>query len=253
MIIRKAQADELSKIPLQTFEDEMVVHLAEFSPELFNVIKEEQLRIAVRIGIQKAEKYGFTFRGPIRLYLEMMLLFGSHFDSDPQYPWAKEILQKDTPQMERAEELFEKILDYQKNVSGENGANTKKALREMLAVSKNPPEISEATFDADARREMNRAFPQKFDYVGEEGIRGIIEESTAEAKNYQFPTLRGKALLIILKFAFGHGCTNDRLYPWIHRTLTDEKIVEPEVRSNRLEKKAVTWLEHVINNLDKRE
>lgn len=253
MIIRKTQMDELSKIPLQTFEDEMVQHLAEFSPALFNVIKEEQMREVVRFGIKKAEEYGFTFRGPIRLYLEMMLLYGSRFDSDPQYPWTKEILKKDIPQMDRAEELFEKILDYQKNVSGENASNTKKALRDLLAMSKNPPESSEATFDADIRREMNRAFPQKFEYVGEDGIRGIIQEATSEAERFRFSTVRGKALLVILKFAFGHGCTRDRLYPWIYRTLTDEKITEPEARSARLEKKAITWLEHVINNLDIKE
>ena len=47
-------------------------------------------------------------------------------------------------------------------------------------------------------------------------------------------------------FAFGHGCCEDPLYPWIARTLTDEKITDAEARAKRLEKKAITWLDHVL-------
>lgn len=249
MIIRKAQIDELGQVTMQIFEDEMVAHLAEFSPALFNVIKEEQMRAVVKSGIKRAEQYGFTFRGPIRLFLEMMLLYGSHFDSDPQYPWAVEILQKDLPQMERAEQLHEKILDYQKEVSGEKAVNTRKALRDLLAMTKNPPESSPKTFGADIRREMNRAYPQKVKYIGDEAVTEIIREGSEEGEKYNFQNVRARGLLVVLRFAFGHGCTDDLLYPWISRTLRDERIIDPEARAKRLEKKAVTWLEHVINNL----
>jgi hypothetical protein len=47
-------------------------------------------------------------------------------------------------------------------------------------------------------------------------------------------------------FAFGHGCTHDPLYPWIARTLKDERIKDPAARAERLEKKAITWLDHVL-------
>jgi len=53
-------------------------------------------------------------------------------------------------------------------------------------------------------------------------------------------------------FAFGHGCTNDLLYPWISRTLQDERIADPEARAARLEQKAITWLEHVNARNEKR-
>jgi hypothetical protein len=107
MIIRREQMQALGQAALRAFEDEMVVHLADFSPPLFRAVKEDQLRIAIRLGIARAGEYGITFRGPIRLYLELMLLFGSHFDTDPQYPWATEILKDQAHglQMQRAERL----------------------------------------------------------------------------------------------------------------------------------------------------
>ncbi len=247
MIIRNAQIEELGKVPLSVFEDEMVLHLAEFSPALFKVIKEEQLRIVVRFGIEQADDYGFNFRGPIRLYLELMLLFGSHFDTDPQYPWASEILKEDAPQMDRADRLHEKTLDYQEKVSGPDAANTRQALEGLLSMARNPPDSKPENFESDIRREMTRVFPQKTNYIGEAGITALINEGSDEAAKFDFQTVRGKALIVILMYAFGHGCTEGPLYPWISRTLNDDRIIEPQARATRLEKKAINWLEHVLD------
>src|SRR6185295_17172578 len=140
MRIRDEQIETLKQVPLRVFEDEMVAHLAEFSPPLFKAVKEKQLRKVIRFGMAQADTYGITFRGPIRLYLELMLLFGSHFDTDPQYPWAGEILrdQDSTPQMERAERLYEKTMDYREKVAGEQDEYTLNALRRILDLAQKP-------------------------------------------------------------------------------------------------------------------
>ena len=52
-------------------------------------------------------------------------------------------------------------------------------------------------------------------------------------------------------FAMGHGCGSDPLYPWIAQTLRDETLKDPDAKAIRLEKKALTWLEHVLANFDK--
>ena len=96
-------------------------------------------------------------------------------------------------------------------------------------------------------QEMTRAFPQKAAYVGEEGLLALIQEGRTEARKYGFSTVRGEAMMVVLMFAFGHGCTDDPLYPWISRTLKDERIKDPAARAKRLEKKAVTWLDHVLD------
>jgi hypothetical protein len=83
-------------------------------------------------------------------------------------------------------------------------------------------------------------------FIGNEAITALMDEGRAEAHRYAFPAGRGAALLIALKFAFGHGCTEDPLYPWIARTLRDEMIVDGNARAARLEKKATTWLDQVL-------
>src|SRR5215469_1145632 len=104
----------------RAFEDEMVTHLTEFSPPLIKTLGEEQLRNAIDFGIVRAASHGLTYRGPVRLYLELMLLFGSYFDDDPQYPWAGEILSSHdaASQMERADRLYQRTIEYRKITAG---------------------------------------------------------------------------------------------------------------------------------------
>lgn len=232
---------------MRRFEDEMVLHSRDFSPRLCEALGEEQLRVAIRLAMARAGRYGFTLRGPIRLYIEMTFLFGSAFDTDPQYPWAAKALRAPGEQMQRAEKLCDGIRDYQSKVSGPESANTRRALGELLDMTRKPLTLSAGNFAAGMRQEMHRVFPQKAAYIGEAALAAIIHEGSAEARTQHFPSPRGESLLVSLMFAFGHGCAGDPLYPWIERTLKGERITDPAARAERLESKAVIWLEHALS------
>jgi hypothetical protein len=194
MLIRDEQMEELRKAPLRAFEDEMVAHLAEFSPPLFKAVKENQMRVVICLGIARAGKYGITFRGPIRFYLELMLLFGSHFDTDPQYPWAAEILRDSAPQMSRAERLYERTLDYRKNVGGPKDAHALQALRNIRVLVDQPLTVSSDNFSSAILEAMTRVYPQKKAYVGENGLRVLIDAGIVAAQKYGFSSIRALAL-----------------------------------------------------------
>lgn len=253
LLIRKEQMKVFEQKALQNFEDEMVEHLEIFSPPLFKAVGEEQMRKVISFGIAQANSYGFTFRGPVRLYLEMMLVFGSYFDTDPQYPWATEILanQGAGPQMDRAEMLFEKMMDYRKKVAGPKDAYMLKALRNTSDLAMQPLSLSTENFISTMRQEIARVYPQKAAYVGDERLEALIREGIEKAQSQRFSTVRGTTLLIVLMLAFGHGCEDDLLYPWIARTLNDKPIPDPESKSKRLERKSLTWLEHAMVHLDR--
>lgn len=252
LVIRRDQMQVFQAAALRSFEDEMVAHLAEFSPPLFKAVKEPQLRKAIRLGIARASDYGITFRGPVRLYLELMLLFGSHFDTDPQYPWASEVLadQDSEPQMDRAEKLYERTRDYREKVAGPEDAYTLKALRSISVWARQPLPFSSDEFVPAILREMADIYPQKAAYVGEEKLESLIREGIERARSHEFAAVRGLALSVVLMFAFGHGCYDDPLYPWIARTLEDDAITDPAARAKRLETKALTWLDHVVAYFD---
>ncbi len=246
LTISTEQIEAFEQDALRRFEDEMIVHSQSFSPALSKVLGEEQLRVAVHSAIERADGYGFTNRGSIRLFIELMFLFGSGFDTDPQYPWIANILQESSPQMERAEQLYEKTLEYQDKVSGKNAINTNEALKKLPSISQQSTNFSAENFSSEMLNRMAYAFPEKANFLGKKALTILIDEANTVAKQADFPTYRGYAVIAVLMYAFGHSCVNDPLYPWIYNTLKDEKIITPQARAERLEKKAVTWLNHVL-------
>jgi len=246
LTIRKEQIQIFEIAARSLFEDEMVAHSHEYSPKLCEVIGEEQLRLAVQGAMAKATQYGFTNRGPIRLFIELMFLFGSGFDTDPQYPALAKILNGSGDQMDRAEQMHEEVVNYLQKVCGPDDINMKKALDAFGEFARKPVTISSDDSITDMLNKLTLAFPQKAAYAGKDSLTALIGESRAAAKKYTFSTTQGQFLLLILMYAFGHGCIADPLYPWIERTLTDEKIINPTARAERLQRKAVTWLDHVL-------
>jgi len=102
LAIRTEQMKTFEQAAMRRFEDEMVEHSKDLSPRLCEVIGDEQLRVALRSAICRAMAYGFTYRGPIRLFIEMMFFCGSSFDTDPQYLRFGELLRTPGDQMQRA-------------------------------------------------------------------------------------------------------------------------------------------------------
>lgn len=246
LVIRAEQMDTFKKATLLSFEDAMIQHMARFSPPLFKAAGKEQVRKAVWHGIEQAKKYGFTNRGPVRFYLELMVLFGSSFDTDPQYPWANEILagQDTGSQMQRAERLYEKTIDYRQKVVGIKDAYALDAFRNIANFTRQSPIPSSDQFVVALLREIARIYPQKAAYVGEKGLEALIRKGMNGAQRQQFRTIRGANLVVMLMFTLGHGCGVDPLYPWILTTLKDESITDPEIKVQNLWQRFLNWLEY---------
>jgi hypothetical protein len=201
------------------------------------------------LGIARAAEHGLNLRGPVRLYLELTLLFGSFFDTDPQYPWAAAILQdRNAPQMPRAERIYKKTLEYRQAVAGPEDSFTFEALREIRALTRQLPMFSAAAFAPEMLAQIERVYPQKAAYVGRAGLEALIGQGIEQARRAGFLPGRQTALMIVLMLSFGHGCAEDPLYPWIARTLRDPAIVDAPARADRLMRRAVTWLDHVLAN-----
>jgi hypothetical protein len=247
LIIRDTQMRAFEESVRERFEDEMLRHGREFSPRLTTVLGDERSRMAIRSAIDRARGHQFTLRGPVRLFIELSFLFGSAFDTDPQYPWAQELLSSARPEMDRAQALHAKTLEYQDKVSGAGGRNTRRALVELAELATRPVPLTAETLGETIRAEMTRAFPQKAAYIGDDALDALIAKGRGVAAGLQFPA-RGEAVVVALMFAFGSGCVSDPLYPWIAETLGDPRITTPELRADRLERKSRVWLQHVVDS-----
>ena len=268
MIIRKKQIEALEEAAVDNFVSEMAKHCEDFSPQLTKTLKDEQLKDAVRFGIGKAEKYGFTQRGPVRFFIDLMIVFGSGFDTDPQYPWIAEILnssdeteteaevenetedensveqiatpavqtedENEPSQIERSEQLFEETAEYLKKVDGEENEHTLKSLQELSNRLEQGLTFRKESFDADMLKLMKEIHPRKYEATDEDALRQLVRNSRHKGlKDFEFRKPRSVALVVVLGFAFGHEFDQDPFLPWISRTLNKEDI-PPEEKSAEL-------------------
>jgi hypothetical protein len=245
IVVLSRQLKALEQVARRRFEEDMLEHCKDFSPRLCGVLGDEQVRSVIRSAMVRAEAYGLTNRGPVRLFIELAFLCGSGFDTDPQYAAIGQALHGRDEQMRRADGMYLAFVDYLDRVCGPENRNVDAALENLLEFARQPVAFAQG-FGPGMLGEIAQLFPQKAAYVGEAGLKGLILEAIAEARRYHFSTQRQGALLVALMFAFGHRCTDDPLYPWIARTLNDPRIVDATARAERLERKAVTWLEHVL-------
>ena len=88
--IREEQMAVFRKYMLKQFENRMVDHLYKYFPEECEALGEEEVREAIRYGIDQADSYGIIIEDHVSKYINLMFLFGRDFDK--ALVWAKEIL-----------------------------------------------------------------------------------------------------------------------------------------------------------------
>lgn len=238
---------------VEDFIHEMTLHLEGFAPEVCKTLGRERLRAAARVGMTRAEGYGFTYRGPIRLFLESMFILGSGFDNDPQYPWAGETLraQHFFNQMFKAGRLEHLVREYVTQVSGPDNELSRQALLRLEEVVTDPDLTFQAsTLKADILAMFGSIFPSKLRFIGQDAAEQLVDQAEEQAlRVFGADNPRGVAVMAVLGFSFGAGFAHDPLLPWIGVTLQEERFGDAATRARRLEQRAILWLKAVNRNL----
>jgi hypothetical protein len=242
LVIREQQMDALSQVALDAFEDEMVAHLRQLAPQHCKAVGEKGLRQVVRTGFERANKYGLTNRGPVRFYLDLMIMLGSDFDTDPQYPWATDLLEDSTmpDQMTRAERLYEKVMDYSAKVFGEGYEQEKAAVRRVGSIKFEDLPSFRAGSASEFVKYTEKVFPEKARYLGELLLSSLAARAKPLSEQYQLDSERGPVVLGGLMFAFGHGVTTDPQFPWVAATLVKD-TQDAVARTQRLFHRGLTY------------
>jgi hypothetical protein len=214
--IRNSQLEDFREAALQSFEDEMVEHIKEFFPNHFMAMQQTGTRATIRYGYEKAKSYGFTTKRNVCLYLNIMLLLGSNFDIDPQYPLAKSIL---TAQSEpnpnlRMDELSDKVLETMELVAGPGNMNL---FRAILNFNKKADEIFQSLiFDNlnEAHHHLNVLFAQKYQAIGVANLQKMINLGSRNAAAYGLVSESGVLIYVVFMFMLGSGFDKDPQFPW---------------------------------------
>ena len=81
--ILRDQHSSLRNARRESYVGELIRRLETREPDLVRTLDPEKRDAVVRGAIASARQYGFTSRGPIRLYLDLCVSFGSGVVEDP--------------------------------------------------------------------------------------------------------------------------------------------------------------------------
>ena len=112
VVIRKEQMDQMGDEEYRKFEQKMIAHLNEFFPDECKELGEEEVRKAIAYGVNRAASYGIEIERDVCNYIDLMFAIGKDYDTDPEEPWAGQILNDgsfDTP-TEKVNTLYDEAL-----------------------------------------------------------------------------------------------------------------------------------------------
>jgi len=251
LTIRDEQMKRFEEVALDTYVQKLIAHCRAFSPHLAKTLHDEELDHAIRVGIEDADSHGLRLRGPVRFYIDMMILLGSGFATDPQYPWVSEVLDErdDLAEMQRSDLLHERTVAYLRRVDGEDNRQTLDALQRLRALVRAGLGFTTDGLERELLGLMWQVHPHKTEATGDQALRTLIGQGVALARDkYGFRRPRSFGLMPTLMFAFGHEVDRDPLLPWIARTLDVIDPTDPDSTAERLERRAMVWLDGVLSN-----
>lgn len=244
LVIKSDQVDVFRDASLKRFEDEMVEHVKAFFPNHYNAMQEGNVRKTIQYGYLRASTYGFTTIRNVCLYLNNMLLLGSNFDVDPQYPWARKILidENITEPILKIDELSDKTLSQLKQVAGPNNIYIYRAI---LNFTCNADDIFKRLNESDLSKSLyhlNLLYKQKFEVIGEGNLKQMIEYGIANAAKYGIRSEPNVLIYVVFMFMMGSGFDKDPQFPWV-KTILHENTLSDE------HKKIEVLYATAINNL----
>lgn len=245
LTIRQDQVEAFRQHHLQKFEDEMVEHLAKFAPEHSKLMGEPNCRRTIRFGMERASEYGFVDRGPVRFYIDLMFMFGSYFDTDPQLPWASAVLGSHEPvsQAVRADRLFAAMKEYFNRIVEPERERLVKGLQGLAQGRTEdyfPPGMSreEALLQG-----VRKACPLRYEYLVEPTLRRLIRHGMEIARSCGFTSDKGVGLIVVMVFVLGHGFYKDPQYGWIARGLDSKLQPDADRRVEELAAQSKLYLD----------
>jgi len=231
------------KYAILKFQIDLVQRFQSIFPSQCHYLGDKQLFKIISYGYDKAIKYGFEMKNQIFLYLCLMFKIGSNFDKDIQFEWLSEILMNkdDTDSSTRMNLLYESVMKYLSEISGEKDIYFNSALLKLL---KEYDLIKSKSFrqDNEILEMLNYFYPQKYKYFEKDMLKKILEVFRETAHKYDNHDENGVAILTLYMFLLGDNFFNDPQFPWAMKRSKNNEQTKSEIKLNLLYQDAKTIL-----------
>jgi len=235
LTISKEQIQIFDKHEIFKFQTELLHRYQSIFPSQCRYLGTNQLFELIRYGYDKAIKYGFEMKNQIFLYICLMFKIGSNFDKDIQFEWLTEILnsEDDVDSATRMTLLYDSVMKYLSEISGENDMYFHSALLKLLKEYHLIKSESFST-DTDILEMFNYVYPQKYKYLEIDKLNKIIEVFRETSHKYDIHDKNGVVILILYMFLLGDNFFNDPQFPWAMKAFNNNEQMKPEIKLSLL-------------------
>lgn len=135
--IRPGQYEALARYALEQYAQRTLAQFKEHFSTHCQIIGDEPMRKMILLGVERAKQHDIHGECNVVLYTSLMLLFGSYFDEDPQYPWAAQILSNESLSLEgeRAERLYDRGVEAWESMAGQDNIEMVQAIARTRDLS----------------------------------------------------------------------------------------------------------------------
>lgn len=235
--VRKDQMTELNKVSRITFENKMMGHFSQIYPCRCENLGKKQLRKVIRYGTKQAQSYGYETQKQLAYYISLMLILGSDFDKDSQYPWVIEKIDaaNTSSPLNTIQNIYQSTIVFLEKTVGNESQYFKKVLLKLKKFKLNTiSETSESQFEEDMIVILKNLYPQKFEFLGRRILHELVSKGVEAVKDYGFTTNKAKSFYVIAMFLIGSAFDRDPQFPWAKTILTELHINDENTKIEQL-------------------
>lgn len=219
--INNAQVLKFKEHFVSDFENELLIHVQTYFLGHYQMMGEDAVRRTIRYCFAKCKHYKFTTKRNICLYLNNMLMLGSNFDDDPQYPWGRTILKdiKFKDSVRHIDDLSSSAMDDFEAIAGKDNQFIN---RYFLTITQQKEKLYSSLCEANLKLSaeiLKEWFPQKYDTITEHNIQKMVLAGYHLSEKYSISKSSNIAIYIFLMFTGGSGFDTDPQFASIHEIL----------------------------------
>jgi len=215
------------------FTDRVSEHLMRYFDLPCRIAGDACVRETIRVGVARARRWGLTLEASAQSYIDHMVMLGSDFDSDPQLPWAREILERKQPELARMDSLHAQAQDYMARTAGESSRNVFFAVARARAQGLCPDSALPPSLSLEKVAPwLERMYPEKYRLVAHR-LPELVAHAEATASSYGFERPRALGRILGMMFLMGSGVCDEPMTPWVGAILRDDQRTADE-REERL-------------------
>lgn len=228
----------LKKQAIDLYLDKLVKHCHSHYPYLKEKIDYHQLKKILSSCLTITKEIGFNQEDTTRFYIDLIILFGIEFIHDPQYRWAKKILDdyQDFTEVTQAEELYFKAIPFLERAYGKDLSKKNEVFKKLdnylksqstnYVFSKEKSLLDKSDIKQQVITALNEIVQSKFQITESEDFDHLFSFGFDRAQNHllmNHPTEIATA--IILMFIFGSHFDQD---PFLSGELMDNTQLVPK-------------------------